>query len=97
MGLAAHWSKANIREARLVEGKFALFWMLANGKRADLYPKANSPTDSQWARAFKGEFQEIYIDRGRGLHAERIQSDLRVILKFMQWSDQCHLDCLKYN
>ena len=30
---------------------------------ADLCPKANSPTDSQWARASKGEFQ-AHVDRG---------------------------------
>ena len=71
--------------------------MLANGKRANLRPKANYPTDSQWARAFKGEFQG-HIDRGRGLHAETVQSALRVTLKLvMQWSDQCHLDYFKYS
>lgn len=54
--------------------KFALFWMLANGERADLCPKADSPTDCQWARALKGEFQ-AHIDRGKG-HMQKQYSQL---------------------
>lgn len=48
--------------------------MLANGKRADLYPKANS-TDSQWARAFKGELQELYRIEG-GVYMQKEYSQL---------------------
>ena len=41
---------------------------------ADVCPKADSPPmDSQWVRAF--------TDRGRGLHAETVQSALTIILK----------------
>ena len=58
------------------------------GGRADACPKADSPPISQGARAL--------IERGRGLHAEIIQSDF---LKFLeighQWSDLHHLDCFR--
>ena len=48
------------------------------------------PPDNQWERAF--------IGGGKGLHAEIAQSALTVILKLaMWWTDQCHLDCLKYS
>ena len=40
------------------------------------------PTDNQWAKAFKGEFQGC-TGRGRGLHAETAQSALTIILKLV--------------
>lgn len=40
-GPVAHWSKAN-KEARLVERKFALFWMCAAGGGVHGGPKAKS-------------------------------------------------------
>ena len=58
-------------------------------------------------RLFKGQLPtpqpynqgaRAVIDKGRGLHAETAESALTVILKLdMQWSDQCHLDCFRYN
>lgn len=52
--------------------------------------RPTSPTDSPWARPFKGEFQGCR-GRGRGLQAETVQSALTVILKLvLQWSDQHH-------
>ena len=61
VGLAAHCSKAN-KEARLVERK-ACFILDAGKGRVDSCPKANSPSNSQEARAF--------MDRGKGLHAKQ--------------------------
>ena len=59
--------------------------------------KRHLPAADQGAKAFKGEFQG-WIDGGRGLHAETVESAPTVTLKLvMQWSDQCHLDCFKYN
>ena len=67
------------------------------GERADSCPKGRLPTDSQWARAFKGEFQG-YIAGGSGLHTETAQSALTVILKLlMRWSDPCRLDSFEYS
>ena len=40
------------------------------------------PTDNQWAKAFKGEFQGC-TDGGRRLHAETAWSALPVILKLV--------------
>ena len=68
------------------KGKFTLFWILAtqrgSGGWADICPKANSThththpaTDNQWAGAFIGQ--------GRGLHAEKVQLTLTVILKLV--------------
>ena len=47
------------------------------------------PTDNQGVGAF--------IDRGRGLHAERaVSSDSHLEINH-QWSDQHHLDCFRYS
>ena len=51
---AGHCSKAN-KEAKLVERKFALFWMWNEVGRSDIYPKASSPhPDNQGAITFLG-------------------------------------------
>ena len=77
------------------KGKSALFHGLATwcGSWAEggrLSEGRLPPTDKQGARAF--------IDGGRGLHMERAESALTVILKLvLQWSDQHHLDCFKYS
>ena len=60
----------------LVERKVC-FILEAGNLGAGSYPKADSPppatpSDEQWTRAF--------IDRGRGLHAETVQSALAVML-----------------
>ena len=62
--------------------KFALFLRLATLevggtlliKKAN-YPLTPPPTDNQWARTCKGEFQEC-MGRGKSLHAETAQSAL---------------------
>lgn len=53
--------------------------------RADSCPKADSPTDNQWARDF--------LDGGKeGVREETAQSALMLMLKLVvQWSDQCYL------
>ena len=98
-GLAARPSKAN-KEARLVEKKVSFISEAGNlWGRADSVQRLTPPppTDNQWTRAFKGEFQGC-TSRERGLQAETAQTALTVILKLvMQWSDQRHLDCFKYN
>ena len=43
--------------------------------KVDSCPKVNSPPDYEWARAITGG--------GRGLHVEKAQSALRVILKLV--------------
>ena len=75
--LAARHLKA-IKEARLVKGKFALFWMLATGEcGTDVCPKTDCPRllHNQWAR--------VFIAGGKGLHAGIAQSALTVILKWV--------------
>ena len=48
------------------------------------------PPDNQWAKAF--------VDGGRGIHAETVQSALTVILKLVTlWLDHCHLDYFRYS
>ena len=83
--------KAN-NEARLVERKVCFILEVSNQwGRVDFCPKVNSP----WL-ATSG--QELLQMGGGGLFTETVQSALTVILKLvMQWSDQCHLDCLNYS
>lgn len=60
-GPTACCSKTNTPEARLV-GSLLCFRDQQPGDRADLCPKADSPPDNQWAKAF--------IGWGRGLPVE---------------------------
>ena len=61
--------------------------MLASSGEGGLRSQGLTPRQSQWGRAF--------IGGEKWLHAETARSALTVILKLaMQWSDQCHLDCL---
>ena len=79
------------------KGKFALFQRLATLGEGRFMSKGQLSSIDQWARTFKGEFQGC-TSGGRGLHVETVQSALTVVLKLvMRWSDQCHLDCCKYN
>ena len=57
------------------KGQFALFWRLTTRAGGGLTPTPHPRPDDQGARAF--------IDRGRGPHAETIQSALTVILKLV--------------
>ena len=57
--------------------------------KVDSCPKVNSPPDYEWARAITGG--------GRGLHVEKAQSALRVILKLVMGGLISHLDYLKYS
>ena len=88
-------SKANIREARLVERQVCFILEAGNQGEGGLLSKGQLPTANQRARAFKGELQGC-IGGGRGLRVETAQSALTVILKLvLPWSDQLHLDCFK--
>ena len=73
--LAAGCSKA-IQEARLVEGKFALFWILAvaGGRYTPAKGRLPSHPNRQRVRG---------LDRGRGLHGETARSALTVILQLV--------------
>jgi len=95
-GLAAHHSKANTWEARLVGRKVCFIPEASSqGNKVDPCSKVNSPTNNQRIRAFKGEFQGC-TGRGRRLHGERAQSGLTVSWKLvMWWFDQHHLDYFK--
>ena len=55
--------------------------------RVDSCPKVNSPPENEWARAITGG--------GRGLHVEKVQSALTVILKLVIGGLIIHLDYLK--
>ena len=79
-GPAADFSKAN-RQVRLMERSLLYFGMLATcrvAKGGQMPSRRLTPcTDSQWSRAF--------IDRGRGLCADIVQSALIVSLKLVMW------------
>ena len=83
--------KAN-NEAKFVERKVCFILEASNQwGRVDFCPMVNSP----WLATSGQEL--LQMERG-GLFTEIVQSALTVILKLvMQWSDQCHLDCLKYS
>ena len=58
--------------------------------------KGQLPPDNQWVRVFKGESQGCR--QSKKLHTETAESALTVVLKLiMQWSDQSHLNFLKYS
>lgn len=58
--------------------------------------RLTSPTNNQWARAFKEEFQGC-MEEGNGLHIGK-QSQPCHHLKIGHWkSSQGHLDSLKYS
>ena len=74
------------------KGKCALYCMLTTGvwgRVALTCPKANSPTDNQWARTF--------INKERGIYVETTQSAYSHLEMDHLWSDQRHLDCFKYS
>ena len=51
--------------------------------------RSTPPTDHEWARAITGG--------GRGLHVEKVQSALTVVLKLVISGLISHLDYLKYS
>ena len=53
------------------------------------HPTPPHPTDNQGGR--------VFMDRGRGLRAERAVSSGSHLEIGHQWSDQCHLDCFRYS
>ena len=58
------------------------------GENGGLKSESQLLTDNQWART--------YIV-GEGAACRTAPSVLTVILKLVvKWSDQCHLDCIKY-
>ena len=66
--------------------------MLTTGVRGRVTPtcpKANSPTDNQWARTF--------INKESGIYAETAQSAYGHLAMDHLWSDQRHRDCFKYS
>ena len=64
VGSATLCSKAS-KEAGLVNRKVGFTPEASNrGERADSGPKADPRTDSQWARAFKEEFQGSQLEGG---------------------------------
>ena len=66
------------------------------GGTADSCPKASFPLTISGQELLKESL--MVVGRGRELHTETAQLALMVILKLiMQWSDQSHLDFLKYS
>ena len=58
------------------------------GENGGLKSESQLLTDNQWARTFIVE---------EGAACRTAPSVLTVILKLVvKWSDQCHLDCIKY-
>ena len=52
--------------------------------------------DSQWTRAFKGEFQGLYKWReGDTCRNSTVSSGCHLEIGLAVWSDQRHLDCFK--
>ena len=70
-----------------MEGKFAFFQMLATGEDGGLLSKGQS-----LSLTVNG-VTELFIDRGRGLHARNsmVSSDSHLEIG-RWWSDQRHLD-----
>ena len=91
-GSNACCSKAK-KEAKLVERKVCFILDASNGVGGWGQTSVQRSTVPYWQPGGKSFYRQR-----EGLHAETAQSALTGILKLvMRWSDQCHLDCFKYN
>lgn len=106
-GLAAHHSKAHTREASIGRKESLLYFGGRQQWERRTHVQKPTPHSGQprlptdllkmIKLSFKREFQER-IGRGRGLHAETVESAPTDILKLIiQWSGQCRLDCFRYS